>query len=364
MIRNIQYLRGVAAGMVLLFHIAFWESRVAGGSSALPAWLRVGDAGVDLFFVISGFIMVHIQQARLDTPLTYRNFLTKRLTRIYPPYWIVTLCLIPLLILKPSLFNNYYENQVDLPASLLLTPQDYTPLLSVGWTLIHEVYFYVVVSMALIFNFRGRIIFGLAWATLATGGFYAINSQGLGEDTDSNLLKLACSPFSLTFLLGYFLGLSRDALRKCPAWFLGCLLVIGISALLIGSSFIPSVGVYPDNNHMFRLLLYGLPCSLLVASAVGLEHKLAHLQTCRPLMLLGDASYALYLVHLPIVAGFYVVVGLKGIREPIPLIASAVVCCLICLISAILFHLVIEKRLLQFFRSLIRIPPPVTPLER
>ena len=101
MIYNIQYLRGAAAVAVVCLHMYMWESKSTLGGGVLPRCFLAGDAGVDLFFVISGFIMIYIQPLRLNSILLYIRFLAHRVARIYPAYWLILLLLLPAYIAKP-----------------------------------------------------------------------------------------------------------------------------------------------------------------------------------------------------------------------------------------------------------------------
>jgi peptidoglycan/LPS O-acetylase OafA/YrhL len=123
------------------------------------------------------------------------------------------LVLLPVWLVRPELFNHYYNGHVDIIRSFLLLPQDYLPLLGVAWTLIHEVYFYLIVSFALMFAPRGRWIFGGVWFLVVLGVFICF---GGAEFHQFRILQLVFSPFSLNFLLGYFIGLSYDQISKSP----------------------------------------------------------------------------------------------------------------------------------------------------
>lgn len=329
-----------------------WESKAVPGGGALPRGFVFGDAGVDLFFVISGFIMVHIQPERIGSLAGYFRFLAHRITRIYPPYWLVSAALLPLWFLKPTLFNNFYHNQVDVVGSFLLLPQDYTPLLAVGWTLIHEVYFYLIVSIALVFGLRGRVIFGLLWFSLVLGVFVLFGQSDFGQ---VRWLQLVTSPFSMTFLLGYGLGLAYPLFRRMPRPVMGLVLVTGVAALVAGIFWIPGVGVYPNNNHLFRFVAYGIPCFLIVGASVGLEKERA--RWIRSLRRVGDASYAIYLLHLPVIAGFYAVIKKFSVTDPVTLLLTAGACFVTCIGVSVLFHRVIERRMLRATRHLMEKPP-------
>jgi len=325
-----------------------WESKAVLGGGILPSGFSCGNAGVDLFFVISGFIMVYIQPKQISSLSALLRFWAHRVTRIYPPYWLISLALLPIWIFSPNLFNNFYHNKVDVVRSFLLFPQNYTPLLGVGWTLIHEVYFYLVVSLALVFGFRGRVFFGLIWFSLILSVFAKF---GYTNFNNIRILQLVFSPFSMTFLLGYILGLLYPFFHSIPRWVMFSTLGIGVSSSFVGFLWIPNVGVYPNNNHLFRFVAYGIPCFLIVGSSIGLERVCS--EWIKSLKILGDASYAVYLLHLPIISGFYAVIKKMHITNAFSLALAATLCFSTCMGVAIVFNKVIESRTLRASRYMI-----------
>lgn len=139
---GIQLLRGLAAFVVVLFHIGVLSNDYAGGVLYAP-FMLVGSAGVDLFFVISGFVMAATTADVFDTRGAAARFAVHRFARVYPSYWLLLVPLLAFYLLNPAGVNSK-QGGVDLWASFLLTPSPYLPLLPVAWTLVHEVAFYAV----------------------------------------------------------------------------------------------------------------------------------------------------------------------------------------------------------------------------
>ncbi len=135
-IKNVQVLRALAANAVLLSHLFIVEQKYGHGFVALPAGVDLGRRGVDLFFVISGFIMAMIAQQSTQ----WHGFLLDRITRIVPPYWFYTTLVLIVALIAPGIVNSSYQHPPSAWLSYLLIPQDVPPLLAVGWTLIHEMY--------------------------------------------------------------------------------------------------------------------------------------------------------------------------------------------------------------------------------
>ena len=144
-IANIQALRGIAVLLVVLYHIMITQRRIGDGGGLLPAWFLVGISGVDLFFTISGFVMVVVTRGKFQRVGEMGRFLYNRLTRVYPMYWTYTLVSLAAF----TILGSTALTEDNLFRSLLLIPQNKMPLLSVGWTLIHEVYFYLAFTLLL-----------------------------------------------------------------------------------------------------------------------------------------------------------------------------------------------------------------------
>jgi len=346
MIRSIQILRGLAALGVVALHVKLTEAKNLSCHVA-PDFFWLGDAGVDLFFVISGFIMVFIQPPpSAASPYSQLKFLINRFTRIFPPYWLAMLPLIPLWLKFPKMFNNHCDNHVNLLRSILLLPQDYTPLLGVGWSLIHETYFYVVVSFALFFALRGRLVFGGLWLAAIFAALGLADGSNFG---DNRLLQLMFSPFSLTFLLGYFIGLGRTRLARLTGQMGLFLLVAGLASLAINCEYIPSLGVYPDNNHLFRFFAFGIPCGLIVSSGLVLESRLP--AVILRLQSLGDMSYALYLIHPLVVSSFYLGFSRLHWNGWFSSVTAELLCFSVCLLTAAFFHQTLELKTTRWLRN-------------
>jgi len=154
----VQALRGLAALLVVSVHIGAYdgfEARYFAISAPLTAPLaRIGNIGVDLFFIISGFIMIASTLRPDGRSLRPIEFFKRRCIRIYPAVWIIGLAMLPIYFRWPALVDAHRSIKPDLIASYLLLPQAGSPLLRVTWTLVFEMYFYVVFAMALIARAR------------------------------------------------------------------------------------------------------------------------------------------------------------------------------------------------------------------
>jgi exopolysaccharide production protein ExoZ len=137
---SIQTFRAIAANAVVLAHLATIETKYGHGFGLLPKWVNfAGWSGVHFFFIISGFVMTLIAERS-----NWTGFLGARVLRIYPVYWIYTSLVLAVFLIVPAVVNSSYAHPPSTLKSYLLWPKDVGPLLSVGWTLIHEMYFYLV----------------------------------------------------------------------------------------------------------------------------------------------------------------------------------------------------------------------------
>ncbi|MDD5350170.1 MAG: acyltransferase [Chthoniobacteraceae bacterium] len=331
---GIQALRGIAALMVVGFHALIYHyAAVPNGS--LPRWAFFGTAGVDLFFVISGFVMVYVTRARFGSPAHQANFLLDRAARIYPPYWIATLPVIAACLFFPGL-TVIALNPRTLADSLLLLPSraDF-PLLRVGWTLIHEMFFYVVFSFFLLGKRETlwKKLAAWAFATVALFLFLPQHWKALPA------LKLVSSFYSLEFIGGGLLallpwptGISRHG---------GVLLGGGV--LLLGGVFaLP--GPWPVGNPLLPLLL-GVPCCLIVAGAICLEDRFRFFHW-NVLQRTGDASFQIYLWHNTVLSA----AARAMLHTPLSPYARLPLAVALALGVSYLAHLYFEKPLLKVTR--------------
>ena len=342
-ITNVQALRGIAALFVLIAHIAGAEIAYGGGNQILAPFFRLGETGVDLFFMISGFIMVKITRAQ-DT-LTSTQFLARRAIRVYPLYWIATSVLVILYIGKQVIFGES-TNISNLFASLLLWPQERLPVLPVGWTLEHEMYFYVVFAgiLALPANWFVRSFF--IWAALIGAGM----ALGLGQF--HSVLALIVDPLTFQFLIGVAIALflERGRTVAIPGTMILAAGIIWLFAIFL----FWADTLYPDGltNHTARVLVFTGPWALILLGALQIEQQ--GIIAPNWLRYCGDISYSLYLFHLPVVLIVGRLIATRtgsGLIDNIVLIFVSFMASLVC---SALIHRYVEKHLLAIGHKFIR----------
>lgn len=338
-LEGLQALRALAALMVVVHH-ALEESLYAHAAPAAPDWVTTaGAAGVDLFFVISGFIMLTIAFPAAGAPDAPLRFLSKRIARIYPLYWLAAAAV--LAAWSIGFYDSLALTGASIFRSLLLLPSD--PLLvGVAWTLVHEVNFYVLFALTLFFRNPAVSLCGVAALLL----FQALASSLLADAAARTFLS---SPIVLEFCFGLALGLAYRAWRFSGAA-LQSLACLSFAALLAAPIFIAhgsTGGLDPSD----RIWAWGAPALIIVAAS--LRWRLGASALGRFCVRLGDASYAIYLFH-----PFVMLAYAKALRSFGPL-AEAPQLPLVALAAAasaalgLAVHVLIERRLTGAARSLL-----------
>jgi exopolysaccharide production protein ExoZ len=291
---SIQCLRALAAIVVVIHHMRVFEPKYDPGAVLAPHVLEFGQAGVDLFFVISGFIMVTISVGRFGAPGAASRFLWQRFLRVYPIYWVYCLAVLAVFLVHPGWVNSEH-GPPDLLRSFLLLPQRNLPLLLVAWTLVYEMFFYVVFAAMLRWVSRKLLpVALLVWAAVTVAGVIM-----LAPTPDEPVLGLVFSPLILEFIAGCLIAVSARVLGART----GLALVVGGVLWLAASTVgLDRAGAEFPSFGWQRLFLFGLPAACLVAGVIRVEAAGWRSSFPRPLVLVGDASYSLYLSHVLVIA--------------------------------------------------------------
>ncbi|OCW56755.1 acyltransferase family protein [Hoeflea olei] len=280
----VQYLRAVSALVVMLFHVSVLSQETWGLDPRRVD--HVGAAGVDLFFVISGFIMAMI----IDRPGPFdaRQFWIRRIARVAPAYWVISLLVFVLAAAVPSLFHSTTADLAHLLASLSFLAVDSGngstgPLLVVGWTLNYEIFFYALVALtAGLFGDRRLILAAVAiLGAVGAGIVFAPANPSLAFYTDPILLEFV---FGILVYRAWRMT-EGGALAPLAAFLLG-------GVLLVAQWERPLVD--------WRPLFWGVPAAAVLYGGLGVLTFRS-----RFLARLGDWSYAVYLTHLFVIT-FYI----------------------------------------------------------
>lgn len=286
---RIQVARAIAANLVVLVHSFKIQNKYV-PDGWLPDFLQYGFSGVDIFFVLSGFIIVVAGSAMQPA-----EFLWRRAGRIYPTYWLISVVWLTLIVCLPSAINTQLPPSDSLWRSFLLIPDNQGPPVAVAWTLTYEVYFYVV--FALILALRLRIAVGLlAWAV----ALVALRVFAGGAVASSPVASAYTAPLVAEFMMGALVGLAYQRGISAGA---NVACGIGIAALAVSIILVaPAINLeeHPDGN-LLRTLLFGVPAAFTVYW-LGARELQGAAKLPRWLVLIGDASYSTYLTHYFVLA--------------------------------------------------------------
>lgn len=356
-LHNIQALRAFAVLLVVGLHLLAVEVKYSQYDILLPAFLRIGLSGVDLFFVISGFIMVMVTSPPAVLPLTARGdrairFLFLRLTRIYPLYWLVSAVVLGIFWIHPSFLNLPNFSGQFVLNSFLLLPQQGLPLVMVGWSLIHEIYFYFVFSLLLLLPRKYLPYLLFIWLCLVVRGF-----QGVAYyNPDQNPFpRLAFSPVTAEFIAGCYLALFFEYRKSKQTYYPGASLAIaaGLLLLVVLWHFFSFDAQTIDVVGWTRVYLFTGPYLLMIYGAVALEKNRQHLASAWAVRI-GDHSYSIYLTHvlvLSVCGRVWKTFAWNGYVDNVVILTATVI--------AVLFagkycYQWIEKPALDFSHSLVR----------
>ncbi len=308
---NIQVLRGLAALAVVVFH-ARDELGGVGIATRLPSLIG-GAFGVDVFFVISGLVMVHASVRLFGRAGSALPFFAKRLARIVPLYWAVTLLFVALnsVVARGSLGHAAFAKFVALSLAFVpyLAPanDDSFPVYPLGWTLDYEMFFYLCFALVLVLPRRGAVAaLAVGFAGLVTANLFIALPPGLSYLGASQILE---------FVAGLLIAEMSLSGWRLPHWAAGALVVSGLVAM------ISSISSMDSWWGVWRGLAWGLPAAAIVGGmALAPETDNPGLVR-RWLERLGDASYALYLVHYGLYVAIEALLGrvlVVGRLSPVP----------------------------------------------
>jgi len=288
---SVQYLRAIAALMVVLTHLSF---KLEVYSSNFLDYFTIGNYGVDLFFIISGFIMCH---SVADKNITFTGFMKARVQRIFPLYWILTLLALVIFIIKPSLVNSS-GGETSLFSSFTLIPTGNKLLINNGWTLSFEFLFYFVFAICLSFSKHYRLFSSVILFIMALiGSFFSFTNPQLTFITSPLLLEFIMGIIAYKVIVG-------GKLKQSVSYFF---LLVAIVLLILLNHY------GPVENPFGRTLYAGIPMFFLFIGFVSLEGKLKSKNEL--FYMIGMSSYSLYLIHPFVLSGVNVVFRKVGLVE-------------------------------------------------
>jgi exopolysaccharide production protein ExoZ len=350
--RSLQDCRALAALMVVAFHASanLVKDKYL-GELAQPLYAALwfgGDAGVAFFFVLSGFIVHHVHQGDLGQPARWSGYAIKRVVRVYPAFVLTYLAMTALVLLVPAWRDGLPSDIWVWLRGLALWPLDPrlvggtgAPLVVVAWSLHYELLFYVLMGLGILHKGLMRVACVALAACVATQVWWP---------QDAFWLRFLGAHHLLLFALGVGASVAHSQniqLRRPLAW-------AGAAALAFALTAWQASLHWMAYERMPFDLSYGLSSAVLIV-ALARRDVLRHQQGLPAAGLLpalwGDASYATYLIHFPIVA------ALSKLFTPLnngTLAVAAITLVAmvgVCLAAGNQFHLRLEKPMMRGLRA-------------
>ena len=287
---TVQLARGFAALAVVAYHAQLTQGKYFPEAAVLPGFFGGGLSGVDLFFVISGFVMVLTTRGKHGAPRNVAKFLWNRFFRIYPTYWAYSLALLPVLFLAPAFINSSQGGEVNVLASFLLLPTEILPLLLVAWTLTLEVWFYIVFAVVLFLPERMLV------PALGVWFAFLLVMNWSGPISANPLLELPTNAMAIEFIFG---GVAALLFRRVTRVVAVALAVAGVAVLLLLGATTPA-DMYAGPG-LERPLTLGVGYALILLGLTAFEHR-GGIGAFSRLTVFGDMSYSVYLCHVLVLA--------------------------------------------------------------
>lgn len=325
----VQYLRGVAAMMVVAHHAL--QAR-AGFFNPLPNEVNFGRPGVLIFFVISGFIMMHACKNESTAAFAWR-----RIIRVVPLYWLLTLVFFAI-IFRNDLIAGVPLRRIDeLVQSLLFIPHWHSgvttqiwPILIPGWTLNYEMFFFVIFAIGIATGHPASVSIGLLIGLVLLGWLVPINNPIWITWTNK-------------FLLFFVAGIGLALLWKGRTFSkLIWMLPVGFALVFITAlNLLPQPWVFPAFFVAAVMTLTGT-----LACQARFQHYSAPL-----LALIGDASYSIYLSHTIVMVILYKFLRLIPLEGWAQFFVTLVLSVTICAIIGIGIYRMVEQPIIRMMRS-------------
>lgn len=348
---SLQACRGLAACAVVLYHFTF-SSQYFLGSIPFFSFFLFGHAGVDFFFVLSGFIISYVHHNDLGAPKKLISFALKRVTRIYPMYWPILIMITCMyFFLGAATVGVHTTDEITFGyfiRSFFLIEYLHQPILNVAWTLVYEVFFYFVFAI-LILNKRLGLFCFFVWICLIFINFCI-------PFHNSVFLNFVSSYHNAEFLIGC---LCAWLILKQGQWIQHPLCIVFVGVFLF--TFNGAIEVYFLHDMNTRTdILYGISSFMIILGLVKLEQTKA-ISVPKSLVLLGGSSYAIYLMNNLIVSILYrpfakIIHKIPASMHVLTVDLMMIVGLCITILVGISYYSFYEKPTLNYFRRKLILP--------
>jgi peptidoglycan/LPS O-acetylase OafA/YrhL len=326
--------RGLAALMVVFYHCHTILSEGKYWNHSWKQYLLFGHSGVEFFFVLSGIVILNAHWADQGHPDALKSYVWKRFRRIYPIYWLVLAFVLPVFHMMPS-FGTGVERRtsVILSSLLLVHVTDTNTVLTVAWTLYHEIMFYVIFAFVIVNRVFGLSLLGI-WMACALASLFLAPANPL--------LGVYLSPLHLLFGFGMIAML---IVRRSKVPYPQLLLIVGLAGFVATSVHENLAG----HASSVMSICYGLNGTLCALGSMELERS-GRIIVPPILRRLGDASYSIYLVHLPALSLMAKLIYPLWLRVKVPIFLPFMLLAIGSLAAGLLVYWFVERPLLKFVR--------------
>jgi len=347
---SLELIRALAALSVVLFH----TEMICAKLSAAPPFAGLfggGSRGVDLFFVLSGFIIAFIHAGDFGRPERIGRYLYARFVRIYPSVWIVSLAALAVYELGYGDGGKSDKLSLDgIGSSFLLLPQAGDALVNVTWSLKYEIFFYLLFSLSLLHRTAGIAVL-LAWQSCVLLAYLA------GPPASWSWLAFYLRPVTLEFGIGVSCAavvLNRSRLPWLRSAASQAAMLTTGTAVFVAGCLLDAYragGVAP----LPEFLVFGGSAGLIIVSLAMLDLG-GRITVPRPLVLAGNASYSIYLVHFSTITLIAAVLAKYTSLPRGDAIFLGIACC--GLGVGLAFHLLVDQPIHRYLRRRERRPGP------
>lgn len=290
-LNGVQYLRGYAAILVVINHL--WPHN--GYIYKKLNFENIGGFGVDIFFVISGFIMAYTLNdfTKKNNHLAAYEFIKKRVERIYPLYFVILAPSFIIYVLKCMYGSSNFSIATVLGSVLLLpsfnNSESYHMIMSPAWTLVYEMFFYVTLSLIIAIS-KSKNTCIVMYSLIITAVVFSVNIFGLKGDRLGwvNLSYMVGDPIFFDFIMGFIIFYMKKVNLKTKlsrAVMIFIVVIITLFAMFMASKGLP------------RILSFGLTSFILVLLFTVNIDSIDNGRFQKEALLLGGASYSIYLTH-------------------------------------------------------------------
>ncbi|KQL17980.1 acyltransferase family protein [Cytobacillus solani] len=335
----IQFSRAFVPIFVILFHVkAFMLVYFHYNFLMLPDILKSG--GVYYFFALSGFMAYYLYHNKFGNREMIKYFLYSRFIRIYPVYWIVTISVLVVMIVFPSLAPEHQQGMEDIIFSLLLIPNGSNLVLGVAWSLVHTVFFYLIFTIAFFKKSKFSITAAILWAMIS----FAFSIQLF--NSSNILLNYLFNSYNLIFLSGIACAyiVLKVRINLYVSWIL---VIIGVAAFPL--SWINAQYGYAALNIEIATTIASV-FIIIGFSSIDLQKDV---KIPKIAQYLGDASFSIYLTHYYCISAL-TIIFLQPMFNFLSNIVIAILFIVISVICGCFVYSFIEKPLNKRLKPLLK----------